>query len=265
MVAFHRDYYGPNNAVIGIAGDVDAKATFALVEKHFGAIPRRPAPPGGDFEEGLNEAPRHLEQADALARVPAIAIGWKMPKRGSADHVPMAVLSDVLVAGDASRLYQGLVKGRELLLQAQGGMNWPLGDPFDFDGPTLFTLFGLYKPTTNAAAVVAAVEEEIAQHRGGRRRRRHAGARQDQAAVGLLLQPGGVHLARRLAGEGPGHVGRRRRAEPGARLDREGDLGRPAARRQDVLHAGEPQRHRSQARAAGRRAGRPEGELRVTP
>ncbi len=162
VVAFHRDYYGPNNAVIGIAGDVDPKATFALVEKHFGAIPRRPTPPGGDFEEGLNDAPRHREQADALARVPAIAMAWKMPKRGSADHVPMAVLSDVLVAGDASRLYQGLVKGRELLLQAQGGMNWPLGDPFDFDGPTLFTLFGLYKPTTNAAAVVAAVEEEIA-------------------------------------------------------------------------------------------------------
>ena len=109
-----------------------------------------------------NTAPRRLDQTDTLARVPAIAMGWKMPKRGSPDHVPMAVLSDVLVAGDASRLYLGLVKGRELLLQASGGMNWPLGDPLDFDGPTLFTLFALYKPNASADTIVAAVEEEIA-------------------------------------------------------------------------------------------------------
>jgi len=162
VTAFHRDYYGPNNAVIGIAGDVDPKATIALVEKYFGKIASRKRPQGADFEEPLNTAPRRLDQTDALARVPAVAIGWKMPKRGSADHVPMAVLSDVLIAGDASRLYLGLVKGRENVIELEGGLNWPLGDAFDYDGPTLFTLFGLYKPDTNADAVVTAVEEEVA-------------------------------------------------------------------------------------------------------
>ena len=162
--AFHRDYYGPNNAVIGIAGDVDAEQVFALIDKYFGQIPARPTPKMADFGEPLNDKPRRLDQTDALAQVPAVAIGWKMPPRGHADHVPMAVLTRVLVGDDAAMLYQGLVKGRELALQIDGGMNWPLGDPLDFDGPTLFALFALYKPTTDADAIVTAIEQEIAGH-----------------------------------------------------------------------------------------------------
>jgi len=109
----------------------------------------------------LNTAERTLEQTDPLARVPAIAVGYKMPARGSRDHVPAAVLGDLLLNGEASRLYQGLVKGKELLLQIQGGMNWPLGDAWTFNGPTLTGMFALYKPTTSAKAVADAIQEEI--------------------------------------------------------------------------------------------------------
>ena len=160
--AFHRDYYGPNNAVIAIAGDVTSKETFALVEKYFGGIAKRPVPPGTDVGEPLNTKEKREKQTDALAQVPAFAAGWKMPARGSDDHAPMAVLAQVLVGDTASRLYQGLVKGREQVLNLEGGMNWPLGDAWDFDGPTLFVLFGLYKPTASMDAILGAVDEEIA-------------------------------------------------------------------------------------------------------
>ena len=73
-----------------------------------------------------------------------------------------AVLADLLVSGEASRLYQGLVKGKELLLQVNGGVNWPLGDAWTYRGPSLLVLFGLYKPTTNAKAVVDAIGAEVA-------------------------------------------------------------------------------------------------------
>jgi zinc protease len=159
--AFHRDYYGPNNAVIGIAGDVQAKQVFALVEKYFGAIPARATPASADFSEPLNTKSRRTDQTDPLARVPAVAVGWKMPPRGHPDHVPMSVLARVLVGDDASALHQGVVKGREIALQVDGGMNWPLGDAFDFNGPTLLTLFALYKPNTDADQLVAAIEAEI--------------------------------------------------------------------------------------------------------
>lgn len=160
--AFFRDYYGPNNAVIAIVGDVTPAEVFAKVETYFGAIASRPAPPASDFSEGLNAGERTLEQTDSLARVPALALGYKMPARASRDHIPAAVLADILLNGEASRLYQGLVKGKELLLNVQGGLNWPLGDPWTFNGPTLLVIFGLYKPGADAHAIVAGIDQEVA-------------------------------------------------------------------------------------------------------
>jgi zinc protease len=158
---FYETYYGPNNAVMALVGDLKPAEVFAKVEKYFGALPSRPVPPPPDVSEGLNTSERKLVQTDPLARVPAIAVGYKMPARGSRDHVPAAVLGDLLLNGEASRLYQGLVKGKELLLQVEGGMNWPLGDAWTFNGPALMVMFALYKPTTNANAIADAIQEEV--------------------------------------------------------------------------------------------------------
>jgi zinc protease len=158
--AFHRDYYGPNNAVLGISGDISPKEAFALAEKYFGGIEARPTPKPADFSEGLNTAEKRITQSDALAQVPAIAAGWKMPDRGSPDQAPMAVLGDVLAGGDASRLYQGVVKGRELALNISS--LYGLVGPWEYNGPTLFTLFSLYKPNADADAMLKAIDQEIA-------------------------------------------------------------------------------------------------------
>jgi zinc protease len=159
--AFHRTYYAPNNAVIGIAGDVKPEEVFALVEKYFGGIPSQPPPPKADVTETKNTKERTLEQTDAFARVPGLAVGWKLPAPDSPDYVPAAVLGDLLVGGDASRLYQKLVKGEQVLLQVNGGVNWPLGTPFTNNGPILLLVFGLYKPNTDAASVTAAIQKTV--------------------------------------------------------------------------------------------------------
>jgi zinc protease len=158
--AFHRDYYGPNNAVLAIAGDVTPAQGFALAQKYFGAIPKRATPPSGDFSEPLNTVEKRLEQSDALAQVPAIAAAWKIPARGSRDQAPIAVLAEVLAGGDASLFYQGMVKGREIALNVD--TLFGLTGPWEYDGPTLLTVFALYKPSTNADAMLAAMDEEIA-------------------------------------------------------------------------------------------------------
>jgi predicted Zn-dependent peptidase len=160
VAAFHRDYYGPNNAVLGIAGDITPEQAFALAEKYFGDIPARATPPAPDYREGLNTAEKRVQQSDALAQVPAIAAAWKMPDRGSKDQAPMAVLGSLLANGDASRLYQGLVKGRELALNVES--LYGLTSEWEYDGPTLVTVFALYKPTPDADAGLAAIDEEIA-------------------------------------------------------------------------------------------------------
>jgi predicted Zn-dependent peptidase len=159
--AFHKTYYAPNNAVVGIAGDVKAAEVFALAEKYFGSIPSQPAPPKADFSEKMNAKERTLSQTDAFARVPGLAVGWKLPAPDSPDYVAAAVLGDLLAGGgDASRLYQKLVKTDQVLLQVSGGVNWPLGTPFTNNGPILMLVFGLYKPNTDAAAVTAAIQKE---------------------------------------------------------------------------------------------------------
>jgi len=157
---FHRDYYGPNNAVLAISGDVTPAQGFALAKKYFASIPKRATPASGDFTEPLNTAEKRVEQSDALAQVPAIAAAWKMPARGSKDQAPMAVLGELLGGGDASIFYQGLVKGREVALNLD--TLYGLTSPWEFDGPTLFTVFALYKPTSNADALLKAMDEEIA-------------------------------------------------------------------------------------------------------
>jgi predicted Zn-dependent peptidase len=159
---FFNNYYGPNNAVIAIVGDVTPADVFAKAEKYFGGLTSRPLPAAADLSEGVNAAERTLEQQDALARVPAVAVGYKIPAGTGADYVALVVLGDVLLNGDASRLYQGLVKGKELMLQVQGGVNFPFESPWRTNGPTLLSYFGLYKPDSNAKAVVEAAQQEIA-------------------------------------------------------------------------------------------------------
>jgi predicted Zn-dependent peptidase len=157
---FHRDYYGPNNAVLAIAGDVTPAQAFALAQKYFGGIARRPTPKPTDFTEGVGTKEKRIEQSDALAQVPAIAAAWKVPARGSKDQAPMAVLAELLAGGDASLLYQGMVKNREIALNVSYGFG--LTGPFEYDGPTLFTVTGLYKPNGNADSMLAAMDDEIA-------------------------------------------------------------------------------------------------------
>jgi zinc protease len=177
---FHRDFYGPNNAVLGIAGDVTPEQGFALAKKYFGAIPARSTPPRPDVDEPLNAAGKRLLEGDALARLPALAVGWKMPPRGSKDQAAMIVLGELLAGDDASRLYQSLVKGSALALQIDAFTG--SGSPWEYDGPTLYTLMIVYKADGNAddktkgktdvrsagkvdgnaAAVLAAIDEQIA-------------------------------------------------------------------------------------------------------
>ena len=158
--AFHRDYYGPNNAVIAIAGDISPTQGFALAQKYFGAIPARPTPKPTDFSEGLNTAEKRIVQSDALAQVPAIAAAWKVPPRGHRDQAAMAVIGELLGGGDASLFYQSLVKGREIALNVD--TLFGLTGPFEYDGPTLLTVFALYKPTSSADEVLKAMDEDIA-------------------------------------------------------------------------------------------------------
>jgi predicted Zn-dependent peptidase len=159
--SFYEKYYTPGNAVIAIVGDVNADDIFAKAEKYFGQIPSRPTPPKPNVEEPPQKAERRSAETDKLARVPGLAIGYRMPPRHSPDALAGAVAGELLHNGQASRLYQALVKDKQVALSADGGVNWPLGTPFEYNGPTLMTSFIVYPPNVTEDQVLTAYDAAI--------------------------------------------------------------------------------------------------------
>jgi len=102
--AFYENYYAPNNAVLAVVGDVKAEDVFAKAEQYFAAIPRRNVPAKPDVNEPAQKAERRETQQDKLAKLPAFALGYRMPERNSPDAVVAAVVGDLLNNGDASLL-----------------------------------------------------------------------------------------------------------------------------------------------------------------
>lgn len=158
---FYEQYYAPNNAVLAIVGDVQPEEVFAKVEKYFATIPARSVPPRPKVEEPAQTAERRATQTDKLAKVPAVGIGYRMPARHSPEVLAGAVTGELLHNGQASRLYQTLVKDKQVALSVDGGVNWPLGTPFEYNGPTLMTSFIVYPASVTEEQLLAAYDSAI--------------------------------------------------------------------------------------------------------
>lgn len=111
--AWFKSYYGPNNAVLVIAGDVDAQAVKQRVNYYFGSI--APNPPYQRTQTWI--AKRNEERRDAMQdRVPnaRIYLVWNTPPATDAVSDRLDLVADIL-AGDASGvLTQQLVQKEKL-------------------------------------------------------------------------------------------------------------------------------------------------------
>jgi len=112
---FFRIYYAPNNAALALVGDFNAEAALGKIKKYFESIPSQPAPPAVDTNEPAQTAERRFTLEDPLARLPQILIGYKGIIGNTADAYAMQVLNQALATGQSSRLYQKLVKEKELV------------------------------------------------------------------------------------------------------------------------------------------------------
>jgi zinc protease len=160
--AFFEHYYAPNNAVLAVAGDVNPQEIFEKARKYLGAIPARQVPPKPDVSEAPQTAERRESEQDKYAQVPALAVGYRMPPRSSHEAIVGALAGELLHNGQASLLYQALVKQAKVAIDVEGGVNWPIGDPFEYDGPTLMTTLIVYPLNVQESAVLAAYDGVIA-------------------------------------------------------------------------------------------------------
>ena len=102
VAAFFKTYYAPNNAVIAIVGDVDAKSTIEKVRKYFETIPSQPAPPPVDMAEPGQTEERRATLEDPLARLTRIDMAYKVPPSSSPDDDALTVMATILSGGRAA-------------------------------------------------------------------------------------------------------------------------------------------------------------------
>jgi zinc protease len=109
---FFFKYYVPDNAILVVAGNVTAEQIKSLSEKWFGPI----SP--GRKQRSLPVEPQQKQKRflEVKAQVPADAFykAWHMPGRFDVDYYAIDLLSDLLGRGPSSRLYQKLVKEKEI-------------------------------------------------------------------------------------------------------------------------------------------------------
>ena len=153
VATFFKTYYAPNNAVIGIVGDIDTKTALAKVEKYFGAIPRQPAPPQVDMTEPPQTEERRLTLEDALARLPRVDMAYKVPPTSSPDSDPLSVLSTILSGGRSSRFYESIVRQKQLSSVVGAGTGVSRG-------PGLFVISATALPGKTLAELEAAIDQE---------------------------------------------------------------------------------------------------------
>jgi zinc protease len=147
---FFHTYYSPNNAVLLMLGDLDPTEAFGLAKRYFEDIPAGPLPPRADVSEPPQTEERRGEVSEKFGPLPAIAIGYTLPPRGSDDWYAAAIVERVLHGGRAGRVYRRLVLEKQLAVDADGS-----ADIFDANGPTQMVTRIFHKPEYTTAETIA--------------------------------------------------------------------------------------------------------------
>jgi zinc protease len=108
VVDFFKKWYGPANASVVIAGDVDAKEVRALAEKWFGEIPKSdPVAPLASRPVVLTEESRFV--LEDRVQLPRVYLAWPTPAAYSPASAALDAVASLLADGKNSRLYKRLV------------------------------------------------------------------------------------------------------------------------------------------------------------
>ncbi|PYS68187.1 MAG: peptidase M16, partial [Acidobacteria bacterium] len=154
VAAFFKMYYAPNNATIVVVGDFKTADALAKLRTSFEAIPRQPTPPPVDMTEPQQTAERRANVDDVLARAPRVDIAYKALPGNTADFYALQVLNAALQGGQSSRLYQKLVKEKEMTTNVGGFIDERRGTGALYTNATL-------RPNVKTADVEALIYAEI--------------------------------------------------------------------------------------------------------
>jgi zinc protease len=151
---FFARYYGPNNASIVIAGDIDKTKTRALVERYFGSLRRSPpvAPPSVTTPPITSE--RRVVVHDRI-ELPRIFMGWLTPPAYQPGDIELAVAAEILGGGKSSRLYKKLVYERQIAQEVDAAQH-------SYGLTSTFVIDVIARNGIEARTLEAAVDDELA-------------------------------------------------------------------------------------------------------
>lgn len=111
-LAYYRQFYAPNNAILVVAGDVEPQNVFELAQKHYGPLPANPdLKPRSRPQEPPQSAARRLNFIDERVAQPYVTRSYLAPERDSGDQrtaAALTLLADVLGSGQTSVLKKKL-------------------------------------------------------------------------------------------------------------------------------------------------------------
>ncbi len=152
---FHRTHYGPDNAVLVVAGDFERRNALDWIDRFFGTITHKTQTTPPDLTEPEQQSEKSLTVKDPLAVLPAVFLGYHMPALGTPEHYALSVLSMVLSQGRSSRLYRELTFERNWITSLSCG-------PSLYRGPQLFSLVFLVQSHAKTKEVLPVVFEQLA-------------------------------------------------------------------------------------------------------
>ena len=154
--SWFRDKYGPNNAVLVLAGDIDVAAARPLVEKHFASIPRGPVNNPAQAAIPTLAAPKSLILKDRVATT-TVSRYWTVPGLLDRQLVALDVGGSVLGGLASSRFDKVLVRDEQLAVAASASM-------FAFQRVGIFFVSATVKPGVDPATVEKRLDELVAQY-----------------------------------------------------------------------------------------------------
>lgn len=158
LLAFYRDWYAPNNAILVISGDVTAEIVRPLAEKYYGVIPARKLPKRIEWREPPPTADRHVVLKHSRVRQPAWSRRFLAPSSvyGETQHsYALQVLGEILSGGATTRLYRTLVVESKIAVNAGAWYNGRTR------GPGTFGFYASPPPGGDIDATIAAVNAQI--------------------------------------------------------------------------------------------------------
>lgn len=164
-VEFYDRFYSPNNAILVIAGDVEASEVRALAEKYYGVLEvRAEFGPRQRTTEPQHRAPRRVSLTSDLVRQPSMQRIYDTPSYATAepgDAEALDVLSEILGGGSTSRLYLALVVDHRIATNTSA---WYSSSGLDSGR---FGVYGSPRPGSSLEDVEAAIDAEIAKLKDG--------------------------------------------------------------------------------------------------